>query len=303
VPGVGSPRIRFIDAKSGQTLGEGGQYGDWTPSAPLADGGYSVYAVAIDDLGHSSAHSTPVDFTIDTLAPATPSFTSPTDGTIVTTHVPTITVHGDVGTDMCLAVDLAPEAQEADVVCQTADANGNATMTPNMVLADGPHSLSVSSQDNALNTSSARETITVKTASNSVPPVQTTVTPVHPTLTSVKLSSHTVSAGHPVKVGFKVDKPGTVTITLTKKITTMVKQKVKIKVKGKTTVVTKTVNTTVIKVVGTVKVQVKKAGQGSYTLTTKFGGHKLGKGDYTVSLKTGSGKSQSKPVSQTLSVR
>ena len=111
-----------------------------------------------------------------------------------------------------------------------------------------------------------------------------------------------MSAGHPVKVGFKVDKPGTVTITLTKKIKTTVKQKVKIKVKGKTTVVTKTVNKTVTKVVGTVKVQVKKAGQGSYTLTTKFGGHKLPKGDYTVSLTTSSDKSQSKPVSQKLSV-
>ena len=53
----------------------------------------------------------------------------------------------------------------------------------------------------------------------------------------------------------------------------------------------------------TVTVKVKKAGNGSYTLTTKFAGHKLAKGNYNLSLQTTSGKSKSKAATTKLSVR
>lgn len=303
VPGVGGDdalaKVRLVDALTGHTLAEVGQYDSWVPTTPLADGSYSVYAVAIDDLGHvGTARSTAVNFTVDTVAPSTPSFTSPTDGSTVATRAPSITVHGEAGSDMCLALDISPDAQEGDATCVTADANGNATITPDTILSDGPHSLSVSSSDRAGNGSFASATITVAIATiptPTPPPVQTPIKTPAPALTSVKLSSHTVSAGHPIKVRFLVNTPGTVTLTLTKKVKTAVK----IKSHGKT----KTVNRTVTKVVGIVHVKIAKAGQGSYTLTTMFAGHKLGRGSYSLSLKTTSGTSKSKPVTQPLNVR
>ena len=52
---------------------------------------------------------------------------------------------------------------------------------------------------------------------------------------------------------------------------------------------------------GTVTVKVNK-GKGSYTLGTRFAGHKLNKGNYQLSLKTTSGQSHSKAITEKLSV-
>ena len=83
VPNVGgdaSAQVQLINAKSGQTLGEATlQDYRWVPTTPLPDGAYSVYAVVTDDLGDVSAPSNTIDFTIDTVPPNTPRFTSPTD--------------------------------------------------------------------------------------------------------------------------------------------------------------------------------------------------------------------------------
>ncbi len=103
-----------------------------------------------------------------------------------------------------------------------------------------------------------------------------TTTPAAPT--SVKLSSSTLTDTHPVKLAFTVSKPGTVTLTLTTKV------------HGKT------------KVVGTVTVKVTKAGKVSYTLKTKFAGHKLGKGSYTLSVQSVSGSHHSQAVSVAVKV-
>jgi len=81
-----------------------------------------------------------------------------------------------------------------------------------------------------------------------------------PQVESVIVSSHTLSARHPVKVGFTASQPGTIKLTLVQKV------------HGRT------------KVIGTTTLRVKKPGRVSYTLSTRFAGHKLGRGSYTLTL-------------------
>jgi large repetitive protein len=59
--------------------------------ADLNDGPYSITAEATDTAGNS-ATSTARTFTVDTIAPAAPVITSPTDGT--TTNADTIDISG-----------------------------------------------------------------------------------------------------------------------------------------------------------------------------------------------------------------
>jgi flagellar hook assembly protein FlgD len=95
----------------------------------------------------------------------------------------------------------------------------------------------------------------------------------------VTVSSHTLSAAHPVKLGFSLSKPG------------MVHVKLMPTVNGKTTVV------------GTISITFTKAGTHTIKLTTRFAGHKVGNGSYTLSLQTGKGKQTSKAVKTKLTVR
>lgn len=58
---------------------------DWyiqVTGTPLAEGPHTVAVRAADALGNTSALSTPVNFTVDTVAPAAPVIASPTDGQV-----------------------------------------------------------------------------------------------------------------------------------------------------------------------------------------------------------------------------
>ena len=104
------------------------------------------------------------------------------------------------------------------------------------------------------------------------------MTPTLATPSKVKLSSSTLTKGHPVKVSFTISKASTVTLTLTQKV------------KGKT------------KMAAKVSFKVK-AGKASYTLSTKVAKRNLPKGTYTLSLQTTAGTQLSKSITQKLTVR
>jgi hypothetical protein len=253
----------------------------------LADGAYAVYAVTVDDLGHeSTARSNEVTFTLDTVAPAAPTFTSPTAGAALTTNTPLVSVHSEPGARVYLYA-----GDYTDDYSTIADANGNATFTLSRALAEGENTLGAYASDAAGNYGDYGESTfnvkTVATAPPVVPPVATPVAPVAtptPTATTpaapskVTLSSSTLSASKPVKVGFTIKKAGTVKVTITKVVN------------GKTVTV------------ATVSVKVK-AGKGTYTLRTKVGGMTLKKGSFKVSMQTVNGKTKSKAVSAKVSVR
>ncbi len=270
----------------------------------LSNDQHSVYVTNVDSENNESAPSNTVTFTVNAVPPTAPTVVSPTDGSTVTTNEPTISATSDPGVTICFTVD-AGAPNEVDLPCRTADGNGQATSTPSSPLGDGWHRLSVVATDAYNNTNETDTSFTVDTSGNNAGDNNSSggrPTQAPPTPKSVSLSSHSLSAAHPVKVGFTLSKPGTLVLSLTEQVKTTVKVKVKTKVHGKTATVTETVTRIITKVVGTVNINVKKAGKASYTLTTKFAGHKLGKGNYTLSLQTTSGKSKSKPVTQTLSV-
>jgi len=272
----------YVDGQfAGQDSSDDGGEAGLFPDHHLADGAHTAYAVTVDDLGHTGdAHSNLVHFTVDTVAPGAPTIISPADGSTLTTATPTITVHAEPGAHVYGGIDqaifLGPE---------TADADGNATFAVTDKLADGSHVLGVFTADAAGNYGDgASVNFTVATAAPPTTPTTPTkpATPVTPTLATpskVKLSSSTLTKGHPVKLSFTITKPSTVTLTLTQRV------------KGKT------------KTAAKISFKVKKAGKASYTLSTKIGKHKLAKGRYTLSLQTTAGTQTSKSVTQTLTVR
>ena len=145
----------------------------------------------------------------------------------MTTSQPTITVHGDAGSTMCVSIDEQTD-NEDDLPCQTADGNGNATFTPDTALSNGSHSLYVTSIDEAGNSSDASATITVNTGNNgggngggsnptpNPPQPQQPKPPTPPTVTTPVLPGGglTVRPGQHTPVNLQLSAPGTVTVTI-----------------------------------------------------------------------------------------
>jgi hypothetical protein len=148
---------------------------------PIADGAHTAYVTTIDHLGHESAtHSNTVAFTIDTVAPAPPTVTSPANGSTTATSLPVITVTTEPGVIAHVLVDDVGE--EAD---QTADANGHVTFTLTQALADGGHTLHVWSRDAAGNYGDLTAT-TFTVATPKAPPVVTPPVVTPPVVTTPK---------------------------------------------------------------------------------------------------------------------
>jgi hypothetical protein len=257
------------------------------PDAPISEGDHTAYVTTIDDLGHEGVASNTVSFTVDTIAPAI-AFTAPAAGAL-TTATPVVTLHTEPG------ATVRAFADNDDLGTATADANGDVTFTVTHALSSGSHTLVAGAEDAAGNYSDdALRTVSYTAPAAATPAPVTPVTPATPQKSpapapaapttpaapaKVSLSSHTLTAKTPVKVGFTLTRPGTVKLTLTKTV------------HGRTVTV------------ATVTVRVTKAGKGSYTLRTKVGGHTLGKGAYRLTLQTVSGKKTSKKVSQALTVK
>ena len=77
-----------------------GPGGAWSVAATLLDGSHTARARASDGSGNSSAFSVAVSFAVDTLHPASPAITSPTNDTL--TRAASLTVTGTAPTDAAL---------------------------------------------------------------------------------------------------------------------------------------------------------------------------------------------------------
>jgi large repetitive protein len=90
----------FFTDQDGNVLGSAvvDADGNWSfESVELADGTYTITAVQVDEAGNVSPESSPVIFTVDTIAPDAPVITSPQDGDIVGVDPPVITGTGEPG--------------------------------------------------------------------------------------------------------------------------------------------------------------------------------------------------------------
>jgi MYXO-CTERM domain-containing protein len=133
--------------------------GSWTfPSPTLGEGAHTVNATASDPAGNTSAVSNTNTFTVDTLPPAAPVVSLPTEGDVVGTATPVISGTAAPGSTVTVFID------GTQVGTTTADSSGNWTFT-SPALADGPHTVTATATDVAGNTSpaSAPRTFTVDT--------------------------------------------------------------------------------------------------------------------------------------------
>ncbi|WP_423196817.1 hypothetical protein DFLDMN_000344 [Cupriavidus sp. H19C3] len=152
--------------------------GAWsfTPETPLADGDHSLTVTTTDAAGNVSDPSAPVAFTVDTTAPTTPVIAGATDDVGATTGqipengvtddaTPTITGTTEAGA----TVDVYDDGTKIGTV--TADETGAWSFTPETPLADGDHSLTVTTTDAAGNVSdpSAPVAFTVDTTAPTTP--------------------------------------------------------------------------------------------------------------------------------------
>jgi hypothetical protein len=250
--------------------------------------------------GAGNVGSATQQLTIDTVPPLITLDGAPT----VLTNDPTAVISGTTNAAPGTLITVDVEAQTLSAVvngttitesigAQTLTAvvqsNGTWNVAPGVPMGLGVRTVTASVTDPAGNTSTATEQLTVAPAPAAAPtpPVPTPTPPISTPKPvpapqapkQVSVSSHTLTAQHPVKVSFTLTKPGTVQLKLVEMV------------HGKT------------KVVGTVTIKDRKAGKGSYKLTERFAGHKLGKGSYTLSLQTTSGKRHSKTVTQKVSVQ
>jgi len=134
--------------------------GTWTftPTTPLVDGLHSVTVTATDPAGNTSAPSTPLNFTVDTIAPNIPAFegvddVGPTQGVIVNNSTiddnkPEIRGSNGNPGDTITIYDNGTKLGTTLV-----QPDGTWTFTPTTPLVDGSHSITVTATDPAGNTS------------------------------------------------------------------------------------------------------------------------------------------------------
>jgi hypothetical protein len=132
--------------------------GDWSfvPPMPLADGLYGATAEAVDAGGNVSQLSPVRRFTVDTVDPAPPIITAPTQGAVIGDARPTITGTAEGDSRVTVIVD---GETVAEVV---ADSSGNWTyrLTAGQALRDESHDVTAIAHDAAGNASLPAATVT-----------------------------------------------------------------------------------------------------------------------------------------------
>ncbi|WP_158079847.1 Ig-like domain-containing protein [Archangium sp. Cb G35] len=113
---------------------------------PLSEGPYTATAIAVDGTGNASPVSAPRSFTVDTTAPEAPVLTAP--AALVTSTRPTIA--GTAEPYGRVTVRLNGSAVLGTV---TADASGNWSLIPPVILSQDTHTTTATVTDRAGNTS------------------------------------------------------------------------------------------------------------------------------------------------------
>ncbi|WP_259740924.1 Ig-like domain-containing protein, partial [Pseudomonas poae] len=157
--GTAEPGGTVIIKDNGVEIGEApvAEDGTWsfTPKTPLKDGEHSISTVVEDPAGNRSPESGPINFVVDTTAPAAadqqlfddvgPITGVIVDGTVTDDNTPTLSGTAEPGGTVIIK-DNGVEIGEAPVA-----EDGTWSFTPNTSLKDGEHSLSTVVEDAAGN--------------------------------------------------------------------------------------------------------------------------------------------------------
>jgi hypothetical protein len=133
------------------------QSGNWSCFQPtaLADGSYTVYAVASDGAGHTSAASNASTFTVDTMPPAAPLINSPANGSSINSNTFTVSGTGEANSTVHVYF------YGSDAGTAAADSSGNWQLHHTDTLADGMYMIYAMAYDAAGNFSYSANTCTL----------------------------------------------------------------------------------------------------------------------------------------------
>src|SRR5690606_30012462 len=99
--GTAEPSSTVTVMRNGESLGtttaEGSGVWSFTSATEWSEGSYNLTAYATDVAGNTSVNSASVSITIDTTAPEAPIITSPSDGTVISAALPTISGSAESG--------------------------------------------------------------------------------------------------------------------------------------------------------------------------------------------------------------
>jgi len=154
------------DTVTGQVTADAEGKWRFTPETALAEGEHTLTVKVSDAAGNTSAASSGITITIDSLAPASASDITLnddvgsskgtlTDGSVTDDNKPTLSGKAEKGSTVTIYDG------ETAIGTTTADEQGQWQFTPDTALADGEHSFTVKVTDTAGNTSPASSALTV----------------------------------------------------------------------------------------------------------------------------------------------
>lgn len=168
----------------GTTTVVGGLW-SFTPGTALADGSYTITAIATDAAGNPSGSSNSISFTVNTVPLTLPQVTdiqdnvgvitgSVSNGGVTDDNTPTFSGTGTPGSTVLVYVDGLPIA----VAVATVGANGTWSVDVPLGVVNGPHTITFGTQDAAGNSLPAGNPIVLNLdTSPPAPPLVTIVDP------------------------------------------------------------------------------------------------------------------------------
>ncbi len=149
ISGTSEPNIQVLVFDGGTQLGatSADPSGDWTftPSSSLVDNTYSIRARTRDAAGNNSVFSTIRMLNIDTVAPAAPTITAPSEGELTNANDLVFGGSTEAHSTVSLEVDGSPFDDA------TAGASTNWSLDPVAAPVDGAHTVAAFATDRAGN--------------------------------------------------------------------------------------------------------------------------------------------------------
>lgn len=167
VSGTGEPgaTVKVFEGATQRASAVAAPDGSWTADVSFADGTHTITATATDAAQNVSPASAARTFSVDTVAPAVPSITSPSEGAFVNSGSVTVSGSAEPGSVVRIFEGVDQRAQ------RTADGLGSWSVA--VPFADGTHTITATATDAAGNQSvpTGARTFTVDTVAPPVPSI------------------------------------------------------------------------------------------------------------------------------------
>ncbi|HYG83253.1 MAG TPA: Ig-like domain-containing protein [Verrucomicrobiae bacterium] len=182
--------------------------GTYTISAgtSLSDGAHEVTVQLTDVAGNTSAQSSGLNITIDTVAPPAPAITSPANNTNTNDSTPAVSGTGENGATVTVT------DENGATLCTAVVSGGVWSCTPSSAIPDGPHTLRATQTDVAGNTSSPSNQVDIK-IDTAIPAAPVVTTPANGSTTNDATPTFTGTAEPNTTVHLIIDGGAPISLT------------------------------------------------------------------------------------------